>query len=125
LDFGESPAECAAREALEEAGIVVSNVRFVAITNDVLNDSGKHYLTVWMRGDAEGTDIAINDVDEIAEAGWFAAEDVPRPLHAFFENLVCGRSMPSDSDELPEVLRRLGALVQVRSNPSLERRNNR
>jgi 8-oxo-dGTP diphosphatase len=121
LDFGESLAACAAREALEETGVVVSNVRFVAITNDVLSDSGKHYVTVWMRGDADSADIAINDGDEIAEVGWFAADDVPRPLHAFFENLVCGRSMPSESDELPDVLRRLGALVQVRSNPSLER----
>ena len=49
--LGESPEVCAARETLEETGITVSNVEFVAITNDVLADAGKHYLTVWMRGE--------------------------------------------------------------------------
>jgi 8-oxo-dGTP diphosphatase len=53
LDFGETPEACAARETLEETGIAVSNVEFVAITNDVLTDTGKHYLTIWMRGDAD------------------------------------------------------------------------
>ncbi len=101
--------------------MVVSNVRFVAITNDVLDDVGKHYITVWMRGDATGDNITINDGVEIADAGWFAAEECPHPIHRYFENLVCGRSMPGDPDELPETLRRLGALVQIRSNPSSER----
>jgi 8-oxo-dGTP diphosphatase len=121
LDFGESPSDCAAREALEETGVVVSNVRFVAITNDLLDDVGKHYLTVWMRGDATRDDIAIRDGAEIAEAGWFGTEDCPSPLHRFFENLICGRSMPSAPAELPDTLRRLGNLAQVGSNPSLER----
>ena len=76
-----------------------------------MSDIGRHYVTVWMRGDAASTGITIHDSDEIVEAGWFAAEEVPRPLHAFFENLICGRSMPGDPAELPDVLRRLGALV--------------
>lgn len=113
LDFGESPAECAAREALEETGIVVSKLRFVAITNDLLGDIGKHYVTIWMRGEAVSADIVIKDAEEIAEAGWFAAEQIPRPLHIFFENLVGGRSMPADPEDLPGVLRRLGAMLQL------------
>jgi 8-oxo-dGTP diphosphatase len=121
LDFGESPETCAAREALEETGVVVSNVRFIALTNDLLSDVGKHYVTIWMRGDAIGTDLTINDADEIAQVGWFEAGDVPRPLHTFFENLVCGRSMPPNPEDLPDVLRRLGTLVQARSNLLLER----
>src|SRR5438067_4863655 len=61
LDFGESPDICAAREVLEETGITVSHVEFVAITNDVLVDAGNHYLTVWMRGDADVVDTHIGD----------------------------------------------------------------
>ena len=38
LDFGETPEACAARETREETGISVSNIEFVAITNDVLAD---------------------------------------------------------------------------------------
>lgn len=120
LDFGESLAECAARETLEETGIVVSNVRFVAITNDLLTDVDKHYLTVWMRADSSSDDIFIGDGAEIAEAGWFAEKEIPRPLHRFFESLVCGRSMPSLPDELPETLGRLGLLLQTCSDSPLE-----
>jgi 8-oxo-dGTP pyrophosphatase MutT (NUDIX family) len=39
LDFGEAPDVCAARGAFEETGVTVSNVQFVAITNDVLAGS--------------------------------------------------------------------------------------
>ena len=35
LEFGESLEECAMRETLEETEIVIDNVQFVAITNDV------------------------------------------------------------------------------------------
>ena len=115
LDFGESPAAAAAREALEETGVVVANVRFVAITNDVLTDVDKHYVTVWMRGDAAGTELTIHDSEEIAEAGWFRTEEIPRPLHSFFENLVCGRCLTVDPQKLPETVRRLGELVRAGS----------
>ena len=78
LDFGESPDVCAARETLEETGISVANVEFVAITNDVLADAGRHYLTVWMRGDADSAPARIGDAAEINQLGWFA----PGNLHA-------------------------------------------
>ncbi len=82
LDFGESPDVCAARETWEETGIVVANVEFVAITNDVMAEAGKHYLTVWMRGDDETT---IGDAAEIKELGWFSPDQLPSPLNLTFE----------------------------------------
>jgi 8-oxo-dGTP diphosphatase len=45
LEFGESPEHCAIRETLEEVGIEIGNVRFVAVTNDIFKDSGKHYIS--------------------------------------------------------------------------------
>src|SRR5256885_8874721 len=86
LDFGETPEACAARETLEETGVSVSNVEFVAITNDVLADVGKHYLTVWMRGDGDVAEPVNGDPDEIKEIGWFAPDALPKPLHLYFQN---------------------------------------
>lgn len=97
LDFGESPAECAVRETMEETGIAVSSPRFVAITNDVMPDTGRHYLTVWMEGDPDSTDPIIRDSTEIAAAGWFDPADLPSPLHPYFENLLAGNTMPADA----------------------------
>ncbi|KAK5446603.1 hypothetical protein LTS15_009535 [Exophiala xenobiotica] len=50
LEMGEEFEDCAAREILEETGLVVEKVAFLTATNDVLHqrDSGKHYVTIWM-----------------------------------------------------------------------------
>jgi hypothetical protein len=63
-------------------------VEFVAITNDVLADVGKHYLTVWMRGDANGATTRIADTAEITRIGWFAPDRLPSPLHLYFQVIV-------------------------------------
>jgi 8-oxo-dGTP diphosphatase len=101
LDFGESPDVCAARETFEETGVRISNVQFVAVTNDVLSDAGKHYLTVWMRGDADGSDVQIGDTAEINEVGWFSPNEMPGPLHLYFQNLLEGRCWPPSPANLP------------------------
>ncbi len=101
LDFGETPEDCAAREAFEETGIRVTNVEFVAITNDVIADIGKHYLTVWMRGDADGTSAEIGDVAEIQELGWFSPQELPDHLHLYFRNLLEGHCWPKAPANLP------------------------
>jgi 8-oxo-dGTP diphosphatase len=101
LDFGESPEICAAREVLEETGLQVTNVEFVAITNDVLEDVGKHYLTVWMRGDADEVPARIGDVSEIKELGWFLPNELPDPLHLYFRHLLEGHCWPKAPTNLP------------------------
>jgi 8-oxo-dGTP diphosphatase len=101
LDFGESPDVCAARETLEETGVSVSKVEFVAITNDVLADAGKHNLTVWMRGDATGVPAQIGDTAEINQLGWFSPDRLPSPLHLYFQNLLDGNCWPRLPSNLP------------------------
>ena len=103
LDFGESPESCAARETLEETGIVVRDVEFVAITNDVIAEAGKHYLTVWMRGEADGAEPEIGDAAEITRVGWFLPDALPGPLHLYFQNLLEGRCWPRLPANLPFV----------------------
>src|SRR5437879_796805 len=39
LDFGETPEACAARETIEETGVGITNVEFVAVTYDVMPES--------------------------------------------------------------------------------------
>lgn len=106
LDFGESPEDCAARETLEETGVTVSNIEFVAITNDVLEDVGRHYLTVWMRGDPNGDTTQIGDGEEIDEVGWFLPDQLPKPLHVYFQNLLQGRRWPKSPGNLPVTFRK-------------------
>lgn len=101
LDFGETPAGCATRETEEETGVRVVDVELVAITNDVFEDRGAHYVTIWMRGEALDDDVVIGDTAEIAEAGWFDPASLPSPRHLYFENLLGGRCLPPEPTNLP------------------------
>lgn len=101
LDFGERLEECAARETEEETGVRVVDVELVAITNDVFQERGNHYVTIWMRGEALDDDIVVTDTVEIVEAGWFDPASLPSPRHLYFENLIAGRCLPPDPPKLP------------------------
>jgi 8-oxo-dGTP diphosphatase len=96
LEFGESPEHCAIRETLEEVGIEIGNVRFVAVTNDIFKDSGKHYITLWMRADHLSGKPRIAAEQEVAEVGWFNWEFLPSPLFVPLENLMNHKSYPLD-----------------------------
>lgn len=48
LEFGESYAECAERESLEETGLKVKAVKTAAFTNDVFASENKHYITIFV-----------------------------------------------------------------------------
>jgi 8-oxo-dGTP diphosphatase len=93
LDFGETPEACAAREAKEEVGLDVIDVRFRAVTNDYFEEEGKHYITMWMDGKSTG-EPSIASEREISEIGWFAWDALPSPLFLPLENLVKKNSYP-------------------------------
>jgi len=101
LDFGESPVDAAVRETLEETGVTVREVQFVALTNDVMESSAKHYVTIWFTGVVDDPTIMIRDTAEIVEAAWFDPASLPNPRHIYFENLISGRSLPAAPPNLP------------------------
>jgi 8-oxo-dGTP diphosphatase len=103
LDFGESPGDAAIRETLEETGVQVHNVEFVAITNDMISSTGKHYVTIWLRADVADPAISIRDTNEIVEARWFEPNDLPVPRHIYFENLINGLTLPPSPANLPQL----------------------
>lgn len=93
LDFGETLEGCAAREAKEEVGVDVVDIRFRAVTNDIFEETGKHYITVWLEGKADGKPF-IASKGEVEEIGWFAWNALPEPLFLPLENLVKENSYP-------------------------------
>ena len=93
LDFGETLERCAAREAKEEVGVDVVDIKFRAVTNDIFEETGKHYITVWMEGKAVGEPFIAAE-REVEEFGWFAWDSLPQPLFLTMENLVKENSYP-------------------------------
>jgi 8-oxo-dGTP diphosphatase len=93
LDFGEPLEGCAAREAKEEVGVDVVDIRFRAVTNDVFEETGKHYITIWLEGKPSNEPFIAAE-REVEEIGWFAWDSLPLPLFLPLENLVRENSYP-------------------------------
>ena len=94
LEFGETPEQCAAREAKEEVDLDVVNIRFRAITNDIFDDLGLHYISIWMEGKSSSGDPKIADDYEVEALGWFPWDSLPEPRFLPFANLLKGNCYP-------------------------------
>ena len=71
LEFGESWAECAAREVMEECGLTVpvEDLRMLHVTNDVMESENKHYVTIFMCASVSSMERAEN-LEPDKCAGW-------------------------------------------------------
>ena len=99
LECGESLEECAIREVKEEAGVNITHVKFRAVTNDIFEESGKHYITIWMQGKYSFGKPMINAAYEMSDIGWFAWDSLPKPLFLPLENLLHGRCYPAQTSQ--------------------------
>ncbi|CZT06329.1 related to ADP-ribose pyrophosphatase [Rhynchosporium agropyri] len=70
LEFGESLEGCAAREVLEETGLVISHVKFLTATNDIMGSEGKHYVTMFVVGVREDEEQEAEVLEENKCEGW-------------------------------------------------------
>jgi 8-oxo-dGTP diphosphatase len=89
LEMNEEPSKGAEREVLEEVGIKVKNMRFMGITNDIYEDLGEHYITTFFECEPLTTEVKTNS--EALEFGWFAMQDLPKPLFQPFKSYVEGK----------------------------------
>jgi 8-oxo-dGTP diphosphatase len=80
LEFGESWAECAIREVREETGMEITNVRFLAVTNDMFSEKGKHFISIWMESDWLKSEPRIIEPDKSKAQNWSDFASLPSPL---------------------------------------------
>ncbi len=80
LEFSESLEETAKREVREETGLEINNVRTIGITNDIMKNDGKHYITVWMVSNWESGDNFIAEPQKCQAQKWCSFDHLPSPL---------------------------------------------
>ena len=79
LEFGETLEQCARREALEELGVRVGDLRVLCLSNIVAYD--RHYVDIEFLGDIGDQDPVPQASDgSFCEYGWFPLRDPPQPL---------------------------------------------
>lgn len=96
LEDGESVEECAAREALEETGLEVSNLRLGPWTDDHFVAERKHYVTLYVLADAPHGEPRVMEPTKCAEWRWCGWDALPAPLFLPLRNLLANGWTPSD-----------------------------
>ncbi len=78
LEFGETLEECARREAKEELGVEVGDLRFLCASNILAY--GRHYVDVEFLGEIDSQEPELTEPNAFDESGWFPLHSPPEPL---------------------------------------------
>lgn len=81
LEFGESIKACAKRETAEEAGIKISNIRFLMFKNITeYAGVGRHYAHISVVADIKSGNPKNLEPEKTESWGWYDLDDLPKPL---------------------------------------------
>jgi 8-oxo-dGTP diphosphatase len=87
IEPGETPEQACEREAMEETGLRLLNIRRGPWTNDIFLAEKKHYITLFLFADAEGTP-ALREPDKCAKWLWVEKDNIPFPQFLPVFNLM-------------------------------------
>jgi 8-oxo-dGTP diphosphatase len=79
LEHMESFADCAAREVLEESGLVIGPLRFLRVLNTT-QYAPKHYIDIAFAADWVSGEPEVREPDKIEGWAWYALDALPSPL---------------------------------------------
>ncbi len=91
VEFGESPENACHREALEETGCEVDDVRFVTMTNDYFKEDNKHYVTLWYVGRWIANEPEVKEPNKCSEQRWVSFDDMPKPALLTYDHIDNGQ----------------------------------
>lgn len=93
LENGETLEECARREAMEEFGVTVGDLRFLCVGNIIAY--GRHYLDIEFLGDIGDQEPQLLEPEAFEGSGWFPLTSPPGPLfeamRLAIDSLLTGR----------------------------------
>ena len=95
LEYGELLEACALRASQEEIDVLITEITFLAITNDIFEASERHDVTIWLAGRYVSGTPTIHAAHEMSDSGWFSWDALPEPLFLPFEYLLTGRCYPA------------------------------
>ena len=87
-EHGESFETCCKREVMEETGLVINDISPVVFTNDVFQDEGLHYITLFFRGEYESGEAIVAEPRECEEWRWVFPDQIPQPIFLPLRNAL-------------------------------------
>lgn len=86
IEFGESPIDTIKREAMEELGIEIDNIKFAMCMNMIRE--GKQYLDISFTAEIKSGKPKICESEKIEEIGWYDLDKLPTPLFPPVEAVI-------------------------------------
>lgn len=86
LEYGESFAQCAAREVMEETGLLVTDLHFLMIGN--YDFSGKHYVDIDMVAYSNHGEPKVMEPDKVESWHWYGLDELPSPLFVVTARMI-------------------------------------
>jgi 8-oxo-dGTP diphosphatase len=78
------PAEIAARrEAEEETGLSIGSIRYLGMTEQLIEADRQHWVSLLYVTDDTTGEPQLTEPDKLSEIGWFDLDDLPQPLSVF------------------------------------------
>ncbi len=118
LEKFETWQECAAREVMEETGLTITTSRFVGVTNDIMREENRHYITLFVQADCPSGEPIVCEPDKCRGWQWFIWEELPSPLFLPLQNFVKSGYHPLAKkfdklirDRIPEIIQERGEIV--------------
>lgn len=79
LEYMEGIEQCARRETLEEAGIEITNVKFLRLLN-FKDYAPKHYVDILLIADWKSGQPKVLEPDKCENWDWYDIDNLPEPL---------------------------------------------
>jgi 8-oxo-dGTP diphosphatase len=84
LEHGESLEECAKREVMEEAGIEITNIRFLCVFNQRFYPPN-HFVNIGLVADWKSGEPKVMEPEKCDGWDWFTLDDLPSPMFKTFK----------------------------------------
>lgn len=80
VDPYETVPDAVAREIFEELGLRIVADHLLCVIDQIDRDKGEHWIAPVYRVDSFEGELAIREPEALAALGWFALDELPKPL---------------------------------------------
>jgi len=88
VDHMERAEIAARREAEEETGLTLGAIRYLGMTEQLIEADRQHWVSLLYVTDDTTGEPQLTEPDKLSEIGWFDLDDLPQPLSVFTRTVL-------------------------------------